>query len=100
MAIFVTHDHQMLFAFFRSLIVTPHVTLEHILQGVKIKNPEIQEDFNHLLQELKLAPCNKAIESNLQKMKDYAALHPIKKEDGTINIALYKLHHALNWENL
>jgi hypothetical protein len=100
MAIFVTHDHQILFAFFRSLIVTPYVTLEHILEGVKMNDPEIQKDFNQLLHELKLTPCNKAIESNLQKMKSYATLHPIKKEDGNINIVLYKLHHALNWENL
>lgn len=100
MAIFITHDHQILFAFFRSLIVTPHVTLEHILQDVKMDDPEIQEDFNHLLQELKLTPCNKSIQSNLQKMKDYVALHSIKKEDGSTNIALYRLRHALNWDNL
>lgn len=97
MAIFVTHDHQILFAFFRSLIVTPYVTLEHLLEGVKMNDPEIQKDFNQLLHELKLTPCNKAIESNLQKMKDYIVEHSIKKEDNSTNIALYQLQHALNW---
>ena len=97
MSIHVTSDSNTLHAFFKTLVLTPHIALNYVLERLNIEDRQIQEDLNNLLKEINLKPDNNAIHQNFEKLEKFAQSQSNKKPDGNYNIPIHCLQGIVRW---